>query len=508
MRRFLNDRDGAIAVYAAFVSALIIGSGVLALDFGKAVILKAQMQNAADSSAMSGALQLNGQVGALDRATAVARDALIHGSSISDDGDIFAVIQPPIFYSTYDADTNSGTVTTSDADAIFIEVNVEIEEVTIVLEPILAMISAATGQVGTFKVDGRAVATPAHIVCDHSPFFICNPNEPDASTANPANDLMHPDNINAGRQLVIKEGTGGSFFAPGDFGLLCPDPDVFGNCGARAINEAIAAVPSGICEKEVEVETAPGTRLNQVVRGLNQRFGLYGPPVPSDPPPPAKDMIGYGKDSDHQGLIDATQLLGNGNWDFAQYWADHHPGDDASTELGAGGGDDPSRYQVWLYENGQTFWRNGKRTINSAVPVGDLPPGSWFAVTPPGTDWPTDPVDPTLEYGVLADSFTPTPIMTAERRTFLVPLLNCEAFGVRGSGEYPTLGQFVEVFVSECACAGGICQNGSGGPTEICETGPVANGDIWAEVVGPVTISASGQSINPKAIYANIRLVD
>lgn len=506
MRKLLRNSDGAIAVYAAFISALVIGSGVLAIDFGKAVVLKAQMQNAVDSSALSAALQLNGQTGAQDRAIAVARDALIHGSYISDDSDQFspAVIR---FYSDYDPDTDSGTVTTNDADSIFVEVVLTTEDLTVVLEPVLALVSKATGNVGAFQVDARAVATPAHVICDNAPMFICNPNEPNAAGADPANDLLAPNNPNAGKQLVVKEGTGGNTFAPGNFGLLCPDPDIYGNCGANAINEALAAVPTGVCYNPVTVETAPGTKLNKVVDGINQRFALYGNPEPNPKPTPAKGIMGYLKDPDAQDLIDGVKLLGNGNWDFATYWNTYHPADSAS-DIGANLGDSstwPTRYQAWLYENGHSFYRDGKRTL---FPEPDtLPPGSWVHITPPGTMWPEDPDDPPNDYAVIPDSNAPAPTSNVERRVLTIPVLNCEALGVKGSGDYPTLGQFVQVYISECSCSGGACTNGTGTP-EVCEAGPLSNGDVWAEVIGPLTPQTGLAAGAPNAVHVNVKLVD
>ena len=65
---------GGVAIYAAFVSVLVMGAAVLSLDFGKATVLKAQMQNAADAAVMSAAMQLDGQGGAQNRAIAVIEE--------------------------------------------------------------------------------------------------------------------------------------------------------------------------------------------------------------------------------------------------------------------------------------------------------------------------------------------------------------------------------------------------------------------------------------------------
>lgn len=515
--RFFKNTDGAVAIYAAFVSALIMGAGVLALDFGKAALLKSQMQNAADAAALSAAMQLNGQVGAVERATAVAEDALNLGSSISDQGDKFSLAWTPRFYSIYDPDTDSGTLTTSSADALYVEIVMSLEDVTIVMEPILALISSATGGIDTFQVNARAVATPSHIICDPSPFFICNPNEPDAPTANEDYDLLEPTNKNAGRLLRIKGGAGaGSSFAPGEFGLLCPDPDTYGNCGAKAINDALGNEPSGVCKEVVEVETAPGTKLNQVVNGINERFGLYGNPAPNPKARPAKDIIGFAKDPDTAtALADGTDIpyLGNGNWAFDTYWATYHPTDgigsfDSNISL-SDSGTWPSRYQVWLFENGKSFYRYGKRTVYPVPDAAAALPGSvgdWTLVAPVASDYfPEFPAG--TEYATIADSNDPVPTRSWERRVVAVPVLNCVALGVKGSDTYPTFGQFVQMYITECACGGGGCTNGNG-VLEVCESGPTSNGDIWAEVIGPLSQQAGLAAGAPQAIVENVRLVD
>jgi Flp pilus assembly protein TadG len=519
--RFFKNTDGAVAIYAAFVSALIMGAGVLALDFGKAALLKSQMQNAADSAALSAAMQLDGQVGAVERATAVAEDALNLGSSISDQGDKFSLAWTPRFYSTYDPDTDSGTLTTSSADALYVEIVMSMEDVTIIMEPILAMISTVSNNIDTFQVNARAVATPSHIICDPSPFFICNPNEPDAPTANSDYDLLESSNKNAGRQIKIKGGAGaGASFAPGEFGLLCPDPDTYGNCGAKAINDALGNEPSGVCKEVVEVETAPGTKLNQVVNGINERFGLYGNPQPNPKAKPAKDIIGHAKDPDVVAALNAgtdVPYLGNGNWAFDTYWTTYHASDaislfDPNIDLSpTAKGTWPSRYQVWLFENGKSFYRKGKKTI-SPVPdsAAALPGGSggWYLVNPPASDYfPEFPAG--TEYATIADSNDPVPTRSWERRVLAVPVLNCVALGVKGSDTYPTFGQFVQMYVTECACGGGGCTNGKNdGSLEVCEAGPTSNGDIWAEVIGPLRQQAGLAAGAPQAVVENVRLVD
>ena len=51
----LRDRRGATTIYVAFAGVLALSGGVLALDIGRVVVLRSQMQNAADAAALSAA---------------------------------------------------------------------------------------------------------------------------------------------------------------------------------------------------------------------------------------------------------------------------------------------------------------------------------------------------------------------------------------------------------------------------------------------------------------------
>ena len=53
-----RDKRGAVAIYIAMVSLLLLGSGVLAIDCGRMAVLRTQMQNAADAAALAGAVEL------------------------------------------------------------------------------------------------------------------------------------------------------------------------------------------------------------------------------------------------------------------------------------------------------------------------------------------------------------------------------------------------------------------------------------------------------------------
>ena len=84
-RRFAKENRGSVAIYGGLVTALALGGGVLAIDLGKMEAIRNEMQNAADSAALSAALQLSGQAGARYNAEGVAIEAIDDYSRLVDD---------------------------------------------------------------------------------------------------------------------------------------------------------------------------------------------------------------------------------------------------------------------------------------------------------------------------------------------------------------------------------------------------------------------------------------
>lgn len=441
LRSFWTDRRGAVAVYAAFTSTLVLGGGVLAFDFGKLVMLKTQMQNAADSAALSAATQLNGQPGARDRARSVAQSGVRNDTQLSDAAGPLGV-QSIGFYSQMSPTRINAS---DDKDAFFVEVVLAPQNVTLVLKPILDLVSTGGGGSRISTIDASAVATNDPIICNAAPFMACDPTE----SGSASDDLLDP--ANAGRQLLVKENGGGSF-APGNYGLLCPGGS--GNCGASAIGDAIAEEAPGTCYGNL-VDTAPGARTQEVRNGLNARFDTGS----HNPKRPAQDIMSYPRDAN----MNASRRLGNGNWNPTAYWSANHPSDAPPSGLSG-----YSRYQIYLYELGESFARNGVRTLYP--PPADLPSG-YALVTPPGRRVPA------------AGQPSSTPSTDIKRRVVKLAVLQCQALGVRGNGSYPTYGRYIEAFLTE-------------------QVSSPPDADIYGEVIGPLSARTSSD------FNANVKLVE
>ena len=401
VRAQLCCRRGAVAVYASLVLTLLSAFGAIGIDYGRLVALRAQLQSAADAAAIAAARQLDGTAGARDRASAVAANAaqnsslLVAGSFQVANVAFFSALAPDV-------------AAVNDADASSARVTLAPESLRLLLQPVLNVIASSSAS-SVVDLTASAGAAAAPLVCNAPPLMICDPSELLGSSG----DLRDP--ANAGRQVNV---LAASSSAPGNFGLLCPSD---ANCGASAIEEALAAVEPGTCRGN-DVTTAPGNRTGPVADGINNRFDQAAKGK-SAPVKPAPNVVSYPRDTNL-----ATVIIGDGTWNPASYWAANHPGTSLPAVLAQA-----SRYQVYLYEVGVPYAAKGKQTI--APPPAVLPPG-FSVVSPPRSDVPVAGRPKNSPVGF-------------ERRTLSVAILSCLADDVRGKGTYPTRGRYVDIFLTE-----------------------------------------------------------
>lgn len=446
LKRFQVDENGGITVFVGFFSVLALGVGALVLDVGRMSVMRSQMQNRADSAVMAGASQLDGRPGAQARATALAVDAINLTSAMTFSGANLS-IQGVAFYSELEP---VPVLATSDEDSQFIQVILEPKDVRYLFQPLLVTASSTTE---TFNAASMATSEP--FICHAPPLMICDPEEFDSAL-----DLSLEANI--GRQIPLKPPpSGGSAWAPGNYGLLAlPD----GSIGASDIEMALAAVLPEDCY-DLDVGTAPGVKTNKVENGMNARFD-----IPGGLSNPAPNVINYPKDDNID--VDSDLSMGSGVWGVSDYWNARHATPLPSDLLAA------SRYQVYLYELGLEYARKGRATL---YPIEGALPTGYVVVTPSTADVPenlTYPDDPDFD-GVPSQSIASNGYA---RRLVQVAVLQCQADGVRGSHEYPTNGNYLEMFI-----------------TEAIDDAPA--GGIYAEIVRTLTPSTSPD------FHSNVKLV-
>lgn len=322
MKKFIGNRAGSLSLYTAIFSAFAIGTGAVAVDYGRSALLRSQMQNAADSAAMAAVIHLDGKDGAQDRAKKIAIYAVTNRSSLPSDGAGTALeIATVKFYSQY---TPAKIDATSDLDAKVIAVTMNTKSINYMFAPVLNLLTGGGANQKTLAA--RAVAGTQPFICHTPPLMMC-----DLTEADPLQDPTLLSNI--GRQVRLKEPQAGAgTWVPGNFGLLSlPD----GSTGASAIEGALAAVEPADCY-QLDVLTATGSKTNKVKEGINARFDISSL---SDPPAP--NVINYPRDANL--IADETVKLGDGVSDIDAYWLAKHGGAPPADLANV------TRYQAYLY---------------------------------------------------------------------------------------------------------------------------------------------------------------
>lgn len=429
LRRVIRDDRGGVAVFGAMVALTAIGAGAVAVDVGRMTVLRSQMQNAADARAMAAAVQLDGRDGAQTRATTVAQNVMVHGSAIPED-DSEIQVASVAFYSQY---TPTKVVATNDQNAVFVEVVLEARQVDFLFEPVLDALTGDDAQ--SAQITTYAVAGPDPYICHAPPLMICDYGDKGGGVHDWSDDLRNP--IHAGKQIRLKEQGSGGTWVPGNFGLLSlPD----GSSGASDLEAALAALLPEDCY-ELDVTTATGSKTNKIVDAINSRFDITGNPWPY----PAPNVINFPRDATL--ISSTTEKLGDGSWDLAGYWTAKHGGSVPSELSGA------TRYQVYLYELGVPFARNGKQTLYPAP--ADLADYAGYELVEPSAA--AIPVNASNQHDPDYDGAPRSTNPTAygdvtqdySRRLVQVVQLQCTTLDVKGKHDYPTQANYLEIFITE-----------------------------------------------------------
>jgi Flp pilus assembly protein TadG len=286
-----GQRGSVLAVSALGMLALILATG-LCVDISHFYVVKAELQNAADASALAGASALNsapaGITEAANRAVEVMNNYEFNrtGVTITRDNVKFAAN----FGGPYVAEAAART---SAAGVRFVSVEVPPKAVGVFF---------AASAIGKNSVDltQQAVAgmsVPPNVFCEWIPLSVIDDD------ANP----MQP-----GQTYTVRAGPGNKV-SPGNYQILAPT-----GRGGSATREDLAHGINECAEAGTAytVDTKPGVSAGPVRQGLNTRFDDYSAGLDPDTAPPdvnVKEGITWAQ------YRDATP--GSANWE-----APRHPG--------------------------------------------------------------------------------------------------------------------------------------------------------------------------------------
>ena len=340
-QRVLASRQtGAILAITAILLVVLIGIAALALDMGRVLVLRTEMQNAADASALAAAAELNGSDGSMARARAAARNLLVHEGHHARVaqllGDAMQAGNAPFRFfcaigSPYD-DGNACTgpvvsdgsiddgkiLANGDEDAHYIRVTLEPDATTgdsyKVALFFLPLLSPQSSQ----GVYASALAGRHYSICNYPPVMICDPFEGGMAVAgvNNIREAVKQNYISAGDMMVLKYQA--NSWAPGNFAFLSPGVPGDYATGSRAVGEYLANPCQQPCTPPI-VRTKGGSVESWPVWGINTYFEVYGHNSfrPADYPP-APNIIEYPTDEGWKSW-DTDQRFGNGVWDWQQY---------------------------------------------------------------------------------------------------------------------------------------------------------------------------------------------
>ncbi len=371
-------------IFLAVMSVLIIallGFAALAVDIGRLLVLRSEIQNAADTAALAAAKELNGLSDARQRARLAARNALQNTSHFARVKELLndATLQDSAFEffcvigSRFDVDPDDASInfnnycgnstpyagsgadarkyaSTTDADTHYVRISLGAGDgaadnftIDFIFLPVLNLFGA--NQLATnFVVSARALAGRSIFSCNVAPIAICDPWEGSGQTFR--------DQMPVGGLVTLHEK--GAKLQKGGSGFLTPTA---GN-SANALGAALADENLQSCTT-AEVEPLSGNKTQKAKSGFNTRFGIYennddnygNAYAPVEPPFKGAAVAALYRPSPHVGAFpgDLTSLpidprFGSGDWNCAAYWATAHGTAPIACIPGA------TRWSVYNYE--------------------------------------------------------------------------------------------------------------------------------------------------------------
>lgn len=413
----VRRQRGSILIMTAVFIVVLIAVAALAIDVGRLVVLRSQLQNAADAAAIAAAVELDGKDGARERAMAAAREAISHDQSFARIQDLLGAAGLPdaafsffcVIGAEYDVDpdevTNLGIYCSgaddgsgrypagTDTESHYVRVDLDpalLDDAAgrftldLFFLPVLQLFTPATATEAAVRA--MAVAGKHSIQCNYPPMALCDPFEGAGGTFK--NDMP------VGTTIKLRDQGAGAAWAPGNFAFLAT---INGEKGADKIAEALAFPEDDGCAPR-SVTFAPGQKVNKTTAAINTRFDMYGPHFSA-----SADPLSFSAPNiyEYENTDVASPVAGLNN-------------DDRFRQPGG-----------WNYE----AWKTAQVAMHGALIV----PPEWAATQP--LMW--DVYKWEIANNRILKNPVHTPAGSPERRELAVAVVSCAALNVTGSKTVP-----------------------------------------------------------------------
>ena len=359
-----RQQRGAYMVMMAILIVILIGVAALAIDVGRVLMMRTDMQNAADAAALAAAAELNSDNNAQDRARAAARDLLEHDARFARVTELLGATGLPAgafeFFCVIGSETDvspsdpgfsdfcSGAevepgkyAATSDVDTHYVRVTLDPALAAdgdrftsdLIFLPVLGALGIDTADTATAVTN--ALAGRNFFTCNYPPMAMCDPWESEGS--------HFSDEMEVGAHIEMRQ-QGANQWSSGNFGFLQPP-----NAGPGANDVSLFIADEGdVGCQPATFTTQTGSMTAKTRAGWNTRFGIYDGPNPfqnfDSDWPPAPNVVPYPLDANSDSI---DSRIGDGDWDFDAYWAANHgtPAPNGWSNVSR-----PTRYEVYQHE--------------------------------------------------------------------------------------------------------------------------------------------------------------
>ena len=263
--KLCRNTDGAVAPTVALSLIALVAIAGVGFDYARLATMDSELQNAADQAALAAAAQLDREAGACARAaeaaSAMVRNETMFAKKTATDGLDVTIYQNAVDDTTCDATGNVRfwqekekiNAATTDANARFVEVQVNSRVAGYALTPIVAIFQSPAISAVAFAGVGSAI-------CKVPPLMICNP-------AGTSNFVPTP---GVGIKVVAHQG--GQSWSAGNFGFLNVGQ---ANNGAPDLLGAMAYQNASLTCQSVDTGDVDTGATVPAIDAANTRFDIY-----------------------------------------------------------------------------------------------------------------------------------------------------------------------------------------------------------------------------------------